>query len=79
MSNPFKKEHVYLIYLHVCPEKIAISYTYSIILKYTYELKVNLAIKCLRNTKYCTYLNWWIQFFFLLLSIAKTSYTGRQL
>lgn len=38
MSNPFKKEHVYLIYLHVCPEKIAISYTYSIILKYTYEL-----------------------------------------
>lgn len=57
MSNPFKKEHVYLIYLHVCPEKIAISYTYSIILKYTYELIVNLAIKCLRNTKYCTYLN----------------------
>lgn len=57
MLNLFKKEYVYFIYLYVCLEKIVIFYIYSIILKYIYELKVNLVIKCFRNIKYCIYLN----------------------
>lgn len=57
MLNLFKKEYVYFIYLYICLEKIVIFYIYSIILKYIYELKVNLVIKCFRNIKYCIYLN----------------------